>query len=461
MSLNDSRGVPVSTDNPDLIARMEAAHEMSLGFVGDAVAAIDLVLQEHPDFVMGHCFKAGLLTQAMETRIYQDMCASLRAAEALAGQANDRERGHMVAVRAWVEGDFHAAVQHWEAVLVEYPRDLLALQLAHLSAVLLGDTADQRDVVARVFPSWHEGLPGYGYVLGFYAFGLEECGDFARAEELGRRAVAISPTDGYAIHAVAHVMEMQGRQQGGINWMTSRCDDWAKGNFANHLWWHLALFHLDLEQYDRVLEIADNHLRSPDTSHEKYEELDASALLWRLKLLNIDLGNRWTELADKWEPAAGETLYAFNDVHAMVTFVADGREAAAQTVLNANERYSEHANDANVGMTREIGLPFCRAVQAFAKGDYGRTVDELLPVRYRTHRLGGSHAQRDIIAWTLLEAALRAGRFKLALGLANERTALKPTSPINWKLTARALDGLGQRDDARRAYAKAQSLPYQ
>ena len=308
--------------------------------------------------------------------------------------------------------------------------------------------------------SWHEGLPGYGYVLGFYSFGLEECGDFSRAEELGRRAVALNPRDGYAIHAVAHVMEMQGRQQGGINWMASRQDDWADGNFANHLWWHLSLFHLDLEQYDRVLDIYDNHLRSADTSHEKYEELDASALLWRLKLLNVDVGNRWTALADKWELSAGETLYAFNDVHAMVTFVADGREAAAQTMLNANERYSEHANDANVGMTREIGLPFCRAVQAFAKGDYGRTVDELLPVRYRTHRLGGSHAQRDIIAWTLLEAALRSGRYKLALALANERTALKPTSPINWKLTARALDGLGDRDAARRAYAKAQSVPY-
>ncbi|MDH3475098.1 MAG: tetratricopeptide repeat protein [Rhodospirillales bacterium] len=462
MSLFDSRGVPVSTGDQAPIDALEAAHEQSLGFCGDAVSAIDEVLQEHPDFVMGHCFKAGMLTQTMETRIYDDMVASLNAAEALADKANDRERGHMAALRAWVEGDFHEAVERWQAVLVEYPRDLLALQLAHLSDVLLGDTVNQRDVVARVLPEWHEGIPGYGYVLGFYAFGLEECRDFSRAEELGRRAVAMNPKDAYAIHAVAHVMEMQGRQEGGIWWMTSREDDWARGNFANHLWWHLSLFHLDLGQIDRVLAIYDTKLRSraatDEAAADKYEELDAAALLWRLELLGVDVGGRWSDLADKWERSAADTLYAFNDVHAMMAFVADGRDAAAETVLNATERYAAQANDANVAMTRIIGLPFCRALQAFARGDYDATVDQLLPIRYRTHRLGGSHAQRDIIAWTLMEAALRAGRHKLARALANERTALKPTSPTNWGFAARALQGLGDYRGAERARAKATAL---
>ena len=458
MSLNDCRGVPVSTDNRDPIDRLEAAHELSLGFAGDAVGAISELLAEHPDFVMGHCFKAGLLTQAMETRIYDDMLASVVAAEALWDAANARERGHIEAVRAWVEGDFHGAVEHWGSVLVAYPRDLLALQLVHLSDVLLGHIAEQRDCVASVLPQWDEGVPGYGYVLGFYAFGLEESRDFSHAEETGRRAVAINPKDAYAIHAVAHVMEMQGRQAGGIWWMTSREDDWAHGNFASHLWWHLSLFHLDLGQIDRVLEIFDQNLRSSNTSGDKYEELDAAALLWRLKLLDVDVGDRWSDLADKWERSATDTLYAFNDVHAMMTFVGDGRDDAAERVVNATERYANQSNDANVAMTRDIGLPFCCALQAFAKGDYDETVERLLPMRYRTHRLGGSHTQRDVIAWTLVEAALRAGRFELARSLANERTADKPTSPQNWQLVARAHRGLGDYDAADRARARTQSL---
>ncbi len=103
-------------------------------------------------------------------------------------------------------------------------------------------------------------------------------------------------------------------------------------------------------------------------------------------------------------------------------------------------------------------MPFCRALQAFAKEDYGTCVELLVPVRYRTHRLGGSAAQRDIIGWTLLEAALRASQFDLALALANERTALKPTSPQNWRMVARAHEGLGQTDRAKRADARAASL---
>ena len=461
MSLLDCRGVPHSTDDRRALERLEAAHEDGLNFVGDPVAAIDEVLAEHPNFVMGHCFKAGMLTQAMETRIYDDMLASVVAAEALSSHANERERGHIAALRAWVDGDFHAAIEGWEAVLVDYPRDLLALQLVHLSDVLLGHTLEQRDCVARVLPAWDEGVPGYGFVLGFYAFGLEECRDFSRAEELGRRAVAINPNDAYAIHAVAHVMEMQGRQAGGIWWMTSREEDWAHSNFANHLWWHLSLFHLDFGQFDRVLRIFDQRLRSSDPTGDKYEELDATALLWRLKLLDVDVGDRWRELADEWEASATDLLYAFNDVHAMMTFVADGRDEAAEAVLNATERYVNQANDANVAMTRIIGLPFCRALQAFARGAYGEVVDQLLPIRYRTHRLGGSHAQRDIIAWTLMESALRANRFKLARALANERTAIKPTSPQNWRYAARALQGLGDYEGAERARARAASLQTQ
>ena len=456
--LTDCRGVPLSTGRRDLVDAFERIHEDCLSMRGDPVQAIDTLLAEHPDFIFGHCFKAGMLTQAMETRVYDDLVASVEAAEALWDRANERERGHIRAVRAWIEGDFHGAAQHWDAVLVSHPRDLLALQLVHLTNVLLGDVINQRDCVARAFPAWDETVPGYGYVLGYYAFGLEENRDFARAEEYGRRALALNPKDAYSIHAVAHVMETQGRQGAGIFLLNDRAGDWTTGNFANHIWWHLSLFHLDLGHVDQVLQIYDAHLRSTDAQGEKYQELDASALLWRLTLMGADVGGRWKDLADKWAHSATDTLYAFNDVHAMMTFVADGRDELAHTLLTANERYVAHAGDANVAMSRIIGIPFAKALWCFAKGDYAQTVDILLPIRYRTHRLGGSHAQRDILQWTLVEAALRDRRYELALALANERLGVKPTSPQNWRLRARALDGLGRQSESTQARAKAEAL---
>ena len=132
--------------------------------------------------------------------------------------------------------------------------------------------------------------------------------------------------------------------------------------------------------------------------------------------------------------------------------------ARQNTLLNANERYVESASDANAAVSREIGIPFCLAIQDFHYERYASCVDRLLPVRYMTHRLGGSFAQRDIIAWTLLEAALRSGQYNLALGLANERSAFKSTSPQNWSYVARAFKELGDEHNAARAEAKALSL---
>ena len=453
----DCRGVPISYGDQLAIDGLEEAMLCALAFRGDAIAGIDRVLRDHPQFVMAHLFKAAWLTQAMETRIYHELVTALDNAGKLAGRANNRELGHLAAVRHWVNGDFYAAVQAWEEVLTLYPRDLIALQMAHLSHVLLGDIVGQRDTVARVFPEWDETIPGYEFVLGFYSFGLEENGDYFRAEELGREALAMRPDNPYAVHAVGHVMEMRGRQAGGIRFMTDHAHHWGSSNFANHLWWHTALFHLDISDTDQVLNIYDNHLRSGGDG-ERYEELDSSALLWRLKLLDVDTNGRWSDLSRKWAPAATDTLYAFNDVHAMMAFCAAGDMDAQEALLNANERYLQAASDANAAMSREIGMPFCLAIRDFQNRDYGACVDRLLPVRYMTHKLGGSWAQRDIIGWTLLEAALRAKRGELALALANERCALKPTSPQNWRYVARAHTTLGARDRARRATARADSL---
>ena len=145
-----------------------------------------------------------------------------------------------------------------------------------------------------------------------------------------------------------------------------------------------------------MIDICDQHLSSEGENSDKYEELDAAALLWHLNLLGVDVG-------DRWEPAAQDTLYAFNDVHAMMTFVSDNRTKAQQDLLTANERYVESASDANVAMSREMGLPFCLAIRDFANENYDDCTERLIPVRYVTHRLGGSFAQRDIIGWTLLE----------------------------------------------------------
>jgi hypothetical protein len=54
------------------------------------------------------------------------------------------------------------------------------------------------------------------------------------------------------------------------------------------------------------------------------------------------------------------------------------------------------------------------------------------------HRFGGSHAQRDLIDLTLIEAALRGGDTLLAAALAAERVTLVPHSPVALDLARQA-----------------------
>jgi tetratricopeptide (TPR) repeat protein len=336
MPLLDRRDVPVSIDSRVALDRYEAALELLNGFYLDPLAAADAALAEDPDFVMGHCLRAGLFLMTTERAAEPELRRSVEAAAALAHRANARERGHIAAARAWLNGDFRRAGDLYGALLIDWPRDLLALQIAHQCDFLLGRSRMLRDRVARVLPAWDESVPGFGYVLGMHAFGLEQTNLYRHAEAAGRRALELNRRDPWAVHAVAHVMEMEGRLDEGIAWLRERETDWAPGNaFAYHNWWHLALYHLDLGETGRALALYDEFIR-PGRSTVALEMVDAAALLWRLHLRGVPVGERWRRLADDWEPMIEDAYYAFNDSHCMMALVADGRLAAARSVVMRN-----------------------------------------------------------------------------------------------------------------------------
>jgi hypothetical protein len=233
-------------------------------------------------------------------------------------------------------------------------------------------------------------------------------------------------------------MEMQARQAEGIAWMESRRDHWAQDDngFAFHNWWHTALYHLDQGRVDRVLALYDASIR-PAPTRVQLQMLDAAALLWRLHLQSVDVQGRWTELADSYEASAEDGFYAFNDMHAMMAFAATGRHAAAARLLAAVDAAAA-SHGTNAMMSRRAGCAIARAIDAFGRERYDEAVALLLPVRYRAHAFGGSHAQRDVVHRTLLEAAFRSGQHTLARALAVERTSLKPHCPFSWRLRHKA-----------------------
>ena len=418
MTVKDLQGHALSGAEGRAAEAYELALEQLRCYVGDPLAAIQPALAGAPGMTMAQVLVAYLMLSGTEPGAQADARAAHARAAAL--PADEREAMHVAAVGAWCEGRWHDAGRILEDLSIRFPHDLLALQMGHLVDFYTGRSRMLRDRIARAESHWHDGMPGRHAVLSMLAFGLEETGDYARAEKTGRRAVELEPRDGWGWHAVTHVMEMQNRRADGIAWLAPNAAQWSEGSFfAIHNWWHLALFHLGLDQVDEVLSLLDARVLGT-SSTVVLDMIDASALLWRLQLRGVAVGDRWQPLADRWLALGEDSSYAFNDLHAMIALIGADRMGEAGRLLAAQHRALERDDD-NRAFLREVGLPATEAIHDFALGRFAEAAEKLRRVRPVAAQFGGSHAQRDLIDLTLLAAAERAGNLPLADALKRER----------------------------------------
>ena len=435
MPHHDSLGLTITGASASGLALYDEALRGLQRFVGNPIGALDRAIAGEPGFVMAHVLKGYLYGLSTERGAQPVTVACFEAASEL--PANAREARHVAALGELAAGRWHAAGAILEDLTIDEPCDALALQAGHQIDYFTGNTRMLRDRIARALPAWDVTMPGFHAVLGMHAFGLEETGDYRRAEAQGRRAVELEPRDGWAQHAVAHVMEMQSRQRDGIVWMRANTDNWTRESFLQvHNWWHLALYHFELGEADEVLSLYDGPIFGA-RSTVALNMVDASAILWRLHLGGVDVGTRWQALAENWAPHADAAHYAFNDAHAMMAFVGAGRADLAGRLLAAQEAAIEAGGD-NAAFTRDVGSPVTRAILAFGDGNYRLTLELLKPIRGIAHRFGGSHAQRDVIDLTLIEAAMRTGEAPLARALSAERADARPESPLSQLFVKRA-----------------------
>ena len=456
----DARGLVCSSRSANAVAHFDATIGEYLGFGRATGEHLKAALAADPDFVLAHCLRGYFFLLFARRPLQTKSRAALAAAEEAARRfgATEREQLHLAALRAWSTGDLVRANQEWEKILAKHPRDVLALRLAHHAHFYLGESVRMRDSVARVLPAWEPHIAGFGFVLGMYAFGLEESGEYAQAEHTGRRAIEIAPQDIWAGHAVAHVMEMQCRHREGIAWIADLMPHWAQcNNITYHLWWHRCLFHLELEDYANVLDLYDREVRA-DKSEEFLDLCNAISLLWRLEDFGIDVGSRWRELADKAEKLATEHVFVFGDLHFAMALAAAGREAAFAGFLESLRNFGAQSDETEARIAEAIGVPLAEAILAFRRGEYRAALDLVLPFRHGIRRIGGSHAQRDVFERLLILGALRANRFDIAHMLLIERTAARPQSPWTWRTHAAVLDGLADSGGAAHARAMAASL---
>lgn len=241
--------------------------------------------------------------------------------------------------------------------------------------------------------------------------------------------------------------------------------------FINHVAWHRAIFdlylhpdHGDGDDDDgddgtrRALTLYDGFLVTINGTTAPATPLamaDAASLLWRL-LLRGSLARadpRWAALRRFYAAGGYETAHitSFNDVHMLLCLaIADPPAAQAalasmrrratavpgrvgrwlhrmqRRLLTATAATTPPLEPTNVGVLATVGLSVGEAIVAFAEGNNARAVRLLAASRPRWILIGGSHAQRDVLMLTLIEACVREETdLRLARALLAERASVK------------------------------------
>ena len=436
--IKDLQGNRISEASAEAVDYYDQAVAAFNIYSGDPFSLVNKAIEVSPGFAMAHIFKAYLLGLATEPELNGYAIDTVRHLKSM--RLSDREASHLGALELMLKGEWTSAALVLDIHNCNYPLDIVALQAGHLMDFYRANARNLRDRLARVLPYWSGNVPGYPILLGMYAFGLEETGDYDVAEETGRKATELKPHDCWAHHAVAHVLEMQGRVIEGVKWMASREPYWSDDDnfFKVHNWWHRALYHQELGQEEVVLCIYDKHIRNANST-VALELIDASAMLWRLNLEGVDVGDRWDELADCWQAHADGHSYTFNDWHAIMAYLGAGRDIDVEKNLRDCKNIKPGTESEMQQWTRKTTLPLIEGFIAFWRKDYQTAIEQLFGARYIANSFGGSHAQRDIIDLTLIEASIRAGQPELTRALANERLALKPKSRLNQGFLARGM----------------------
>ena len=441
----DARGLPITAASAKAVSAYDHLVTGYLTQRADIPDRMKALLEAAPDFVLAHCMQGYFAMMAYKQATIPNAIEAARKAQSLAAAATPRERTHVAALTAWAEGDLDRTIALWESILREHPLDVVAFRMAHFANFWLGRPHDMVSSVERVLPYWSEETPGYVAILACHSFAHEETGNYRAAEPSGRRAIELDPCDLWAAHAVAHIMEMQGRRSEGIEWLTTLAPNWeGSHNLQHHLWWHLALFRLEYGDFAGVLELYDTRFRNlaaPLTvaSPDVYIDVqNAASTLFRLQRLGVDVGNRWIELADKAEARIGDCASAFTLPHWLMALTATGRIAAAERLVEGMRAYAGNRGTVQ-RIVRDYALPIGEAQLAYAAGHYARTVALMRPALGGMYRMGGSHAQQDVLEQLFVDAAMKAGStadVRLALERVEGQRAIPPSRFVGWRKAA-------------------------
>lgn len=407
MSVNDQYGLSLSSASQKAARGYDAYVQEFLSY-GPALRDFFQIADETPGHAFLNAHAAALQLSFEGAEGWAGAKPYLENMQAAgASGLSEREGLFCQAVSAWARKDFHQTLARLDELTARDPADICALKWGQYHAFNLGDQEALLRFGERV-RDVHNETP---YAHGMVAFALEQNHRLEEAEQEGYRAVEIALDDGWAHHAVAHVMETQGRAADGVLWLDHCAHTWErKGVFIrDHNWWHAALFRLGLDQIDEALAIFDARLWG-EWPEFPQEQIGAVSALWRFEMRGADVGERWAPVVEQARARAGEHILPFHDLHYLYALSRAGAPGEGAALLASIRDHSEAQEGVARAIWFETCLPCAEALYAYANDDFAAAAQKLSAVEPVLARIGGSHAQRHVFAETRQSALKAAGK---------------------------------------------------
>ena len=393
--MRDELGLDYTTDNPDCVQLFCEALENYLASSVQVMPSLEQLFEQDPAMPMALLFRAYLLKFAADPRFRAaiNQCFDTVSARP---DLNDREQRHLKALSLWQADQMTDAVAVFDGIVLDYPKDMLALRIAH-HLHFYGSGGRQMMESLQVALENHETNDRYyGFLKGMHSFALEESGHYPEAEAAGLEALDINRKDIWAAHAVTHVYQMQSRFEEAISFIESRLPEWnSANNFVYHLHWHKALQHIGLGNLDQALIVYDEALVEPLADDFYLDVCNATSLLWRLEMSGSNVGDRWAPLHELSKNRVQDDELVFTSLHYLIAPAILGDAKTVKTGLDHFHHWS-NANTSQGTVAKIVGETMATALTKLASEQKREGVTLMQSVQNEIYRIGGSHAQRHL-----------------------------------------------------------------
>jgi tetratricopeptide (TPR) repeat protein len=393
--MRDELGLDYTTDNPDCVQLFCEALENYLASSVQVMPSLEQLFEQDPAMPMALLFRAYLLKFAADPRFRAaiNQCFDTVSARP---DLNDREQRHLKALSLWQADQMTDAVAVFDGIVLDYPKDMLALRIAH-HLHFYGSGGRQMMESLQVALENHETNDRYyGFLKGMHSFALEESGHYPEAEAAGLEALDINRKDIWAAHAVTHVYQMQSRFEEAISFIESRLPEWnSANNFVYHLHWHKALQHIGLGNLDQALIVYDEALVEPLADDFYLDVCNATSLLWRLEMSGSNVGDRWAPLHELSKNRVQDDELVFTSLHYLIAPAILGDAKTVKTGLDHFHHWS-NAKTSQGTVAKIVGETMATALTKLASEQKREGVTLMQSVQNEIYRIGGSHAQRHL-----------------------------------------------------------------